>query len=130
MKLNDMSISDIESKYGEQIKLAGYQGTSSFIDILRTEFVENSMYNLKNPSEDILFPYDSDESVLVKFLESKIKNIELAKKILETLEGRLFHGFYIGKFERYTEGLNLPKTCKTVTKEQILQEILKVFKLE
>lgn len=49
----------------------------------------------------------------------------LALKILRTLEKQRFNDFYTGKFETY-----LVESGKTVTKEQILEEIIRLFDLK
>lgn len=54
-----------------------------------------------------------------------MKNRDLAEKILRTLENQRFNDFYNGKFETY-----LVESGQTVTKEQILEEIIRLFDLK
>ena len=54
-----------------------------------------------------------------------MKHRDLAEKILRTLENQRFNDFYNGKFETY-----LMESGQTVTKEQILEDIIRLFDLK
>ena len=54
-----------------------------------------------------------------------MENQEIAEKILNTLEGQRFNTFYNGKFETY-----LMESGKVVTKQEVLEEIKRLFQLQ
>lgn len=58
-------------------------------------------------------------------IESQKTTLAMANKILRTMENQRFYDFYNGKFETY-----LMESGKTVTKEQILEEIVRLFDLK
>ena len=50
--------------------------------------------------------------------------LAMANKILRTMENQRFYDFYNGKFETY-----LMESGQTVTKENVIEEIVKLFDL-
>ena len=51
--------------------------------------------------------------------------LAIANKILRTMENQRFYNFYNGKFEAY-----LMESGQTVTKENVIEDIVKLFDLK